>query len=594
MKIFSKILSMAAVALSVASCSLEVIDTDDYRPEQIVKEVSFSIPTDGTRAMLGEDGATTNWELGDAVYLWAEDVNGGYVAENVKFMLRYFSPEYSEAFFSGDMPMMAEGEYRYTLAFPAPKSVNGSQISYTLPATQDGFYSDDYDVMVASNIIAPQITGEEATRLDAVMEHRMHALKITIPESSNHFGSRVERLELTFPNPVVGDMVIDLSDPDAEPTYVNTSNTITLARSGGFDFDTPIWVFVLPGTVDGDVSYNVRSQISISKDNSFAVSRHMKAGHVTPIRMATPAVDLYTTISFSVGANNLGEAFNSFSIYDVNQNNKAIATFARNADNHYTLNIPNTASYEAWQNGSFRVVYDSAHAVVESSVQLGTLTPFADNAYTINVPYLFEEDFSNIDTFGDGHDAPETGFSGDSQNYSSAFSSYTSNPRMADWTGGRYQCSKGSIRTVCRSETALTAIKHYRGRIDSAPMSGLKNGASVKVKVTFNYASAWGVYTLSGKINGNTLMTFGYTTTSGVISPTTNVSNVLINARSVSENTGSFTNVPSSAEATIPSCTKATRLSWLAASSAKSSGFFASGNANSWLYIDNIRVSIVQ
>jgi hypothetical protein len=125
-------------------------------------------------------------------------------------------------------------------------------------------------------------------------------------------------------------------------------------------------------------------------------------------------------------------------------------------------------------------------------------------------------------------------------------------------------------------------------------MSGLKNGASVKVKVTFNYASAWGVYTLSGKINGNTLMTFGYTTTSGVISPETNVSNVLINARSVSENTGSFTNVPSSAEATIPSCTKATRLSWLAASSAKSSGFFASGNANSWLYIDNIRVSIVQ
>ena len=68
MKIFSKILSMAALAISVASCSHEVIETDDYRPEQIVKEVSFSIPTDGTRAMLGEDGATTNWEIGDAVY----------------------------------------------------------------------------------------------------------------------------------------------------------------------------------------------------------------------------------------------------------------------------------------------------------------------------------------------------------------------------------------------------------------------------------------------------------------------------------------------------------------------------------------------
>ena len=591
MKIFSKILSMAALAISVASCSHEVIETDDYRPEQIVKEVSFSLPVDGTRAMLGEDGATTNWEIGDAVYLWAENANGEYVAENVKFMLRYFSPEFSEAFFSGNMPVMAEGEYSYKLAFPAPKSANGSQISYSLPATQDGFYSDDYDVMVAAPIVAPQIAGDKATRLNAVMEHRMHALKITIPESSNHFGSRVESLELTFPCPVVGDMIIDLSNPDAEPTYVNTSNTITLTRNGGFDFDTPIWVFVLPGTVDGDVSYKVRSQISISKDNNFAVSRHMKAGHVTPIRMATPAVDLYTTISFSVGANNLGEDFNTFSIYTADQSNKAVATFARNAENRYMLNVPNTASYEAWQNGSFRVVYDSAHAVVESSVQLGALTPYADNSYTINVPYLFEEDFSLVDeSFGDGHDGPGTGFAGGSDTYNSAtmFSTNTSNARMAGWSGGRYQVSAGkALRTCCRSECGIYVLANYRGRIDSAPISGLKSGASVKVKVQFNYSDAFEAYNLSG----NTQMSFGYTTSTGAIAPSTDVSNKLINKQSLSAKNGNFTNIPSLAETSFSGCTNATRLTWMAESSV---GRKFSGNANSWLYIDNVRVSIMQ
>lgn len=589
MKIFRRIISLAAVALSVAACSYEVIENDYHQPEQIVSEAGFVLPTDGARALLDEDGVTTNWEIGDQLYLWAENARGEFVAENVKFMLRYFSPEYSEAYFSGDLAEMAEGEYSYTLAYPAPAAVNGRQLTYKLPAIQNGIYDDRYDVMVASSVKAPQLTGENRAVLNCVLKHQMHALKITLPQSSNHFGKSVETITLTFPCAVVGDMIIDLDNPNAQPTYANTSNTITLSRDGGFDFDSPIWVFVLPGTADGEVSYQVSNAVAMSATKTFAVSRVMEAGHVTPIRMATGAVEKSTSLSFTVGANNLGEDFNSFEVYAPGENIKPLAVFARNSSNLYTISVPNTASLNAWQNGTFRIVYDSPNAIVESSVNVGTLNVLDDNRRTINVPYLFAEDFSGISSFSDGHDDPANGFSGDSKNYSSAFSSYTSNARMAGWTGGRYQCNSGALRTCCRSESGLGAIAHYRGRIDSAPISTIKSGKSITVRVQFNYSGANRSY--GSVTKGNPCISFGYTTTSGVIAPTTNLSNVQMSKTTITDTSGSFTNVNQSADKTFSGCTNATRLSWMAETTAKGSW---GGNVNSWIYIDNIRVSIAQ
>ena len=109
------------------------------------------------------------------------------------------------------------------------------------------------------------------------------------------------------------------------------------------------------------------------------------------------------------------------------------------------------------------------------------------------------------------------------------------------------------------------------------------------MRVQFNYSGANRSY---GSVNkGNPCISFGYTTTSGVIAPTTDLSNVQMSKTTINDTSGSFTNVNQSADKTFSGCTNATRLSWMAETTAKGSW---GGNVNSWIYIDNIRVSIAQ
>lgn len=109
-----------------------------------------------------------------------------------------------------------------------------------------------------------------------------------------------------------------MANPDAEPIYTNTSNTIILENSNGFAEGSDIWAFVLPGTVDGDVSYKVRGEGRQSVNKSYALSKTMVKGHITPIRMATPELYLYTSFLLTEGESYLGEDFNSFQVYDFN------------------------------------------------------------------------------------------------------------------------------------------------------------------------------------------------------------------------------------------------------------------------------------
>ena len=70
MNIISKILpSMVAVAL-VASCSK--MHDEPLVQQDREQEVELAIPVASTRTMIGDDGKTTNWVVGDKIALWAE------------------------------------------------------------------------------------------------------------------------------------------------------------------------------------------------------------------------------------------------------------------------------------------------------------------------------------------------------------------------------------------------------------------------------------------------------------------------------------------------------------------------------------------
>ena len=449
-------------------------------------EVGFELGADATRTSIAEDGRTTRWSVGDKLYVWAEG-SEGYAFENTMFTLRYFSGEYDKAYFTSNIATMAEGEYTYYLTYPQPKSVSGTQATYTLPAEQSGKYEGGYDIMIAEGVTAQALTSEKKVELNTVMHHQMHALKITVPEKASNFDSRVYRLEITFPNAVVGDVTLNVTDPNGEASYSNTSNTITVASAEGFEVGSDIWVFVLPGTVSGDVSYKITGLEQRSEVATYSFERELRRGHVTPIRMAMPPFEKYTAFNFSIGDNYLGEDFNFFTLYDNNGTN--MGTYYRNAENRYTWEYYGELDVATYNNSNWTLVFDSENAVVENSVNMGTLRPyFANNIAPVDVPYLMFEDFEDVterESYGNNEysqserEQPGVALSG----------------ALSGWNGARFWIKPGAARINSRYQSVKIFVafaSYHYGRLDTPPLGngsrGLKAGANVNVKVDFDAA----------------------------------------------------------------------------------------------------------
>ena len=485
MKIFKKASLLAVLAFSFVAC---VNDTDnDYARPVEVEEVGFAMSVDVTRTSLDPDGKSTRWAEGDKLAVWAKDAEGGYTFSNASFMLRYFSTEYDKAYFTSNIATMAEGEYTYYLSYPTPISTEGSLATYSLPAEQSGAYDGRYDVMIAEPVFAEALTSAKRVELNTVMRHQMHALKITVPEKASNFDSRVYAMEVTFPSPVVGDMTIDVANPTAEPTYTNTSNTITVKSDEGFAVGSDIWVFVLPGMVSGDVSYKITGLEQRSEVATYPFERELKRGHVTPIRMAMPPFEKYTAFNFSIGENYLGEDFNYFTLYDSNGTN--MGTYYRNAENRYTWEYYGEFDVAPYNNSNWTLVFDTEHAVVENSVNMGTLKPYFKQDITpVDVPYLLLEDFQNV-----------------SEQESYGNNSYSSSEReqpgvalsgaLAGWNAARFWIKPGAARINSRYQSVkiiMAFASYHYGRLDTPPLGngsrGLKSGASVNVNVQFDAA----------------------------------------------------------------------------------------------------------
>ena len=485
MKIFKKASLLAVLAFSFVAC---VNDTDnDYARPVEVEEVGFAMSVDVTRTSLDPDGKSTRWAEGDKLAVWAKDAEDGYTFSNASFMLRYFSTEYDKAYFTSNIATMAEGEYTYYLSYPTPISTEGSLATYSLPAEQSGAYDGRYDVMIAEPVVAEALTSAKRVELNTVMRHQMHALKITVPEKASNFDSRVYAMEVTFPSPVVGDMTIDVANPTAEPTYTNTSNTITVKSDEGFAVGSDIWVFVLPGMVSGDVSYKITGLEQRSEVATYPFERELKRGHVTPIRMAMPPFEKYTAFNFSIGENYLGEDFNYFTLYDSNGTN--MGTYYRNAENRYTWEYYGEFDVTPYNNSNWTLVFDTEHAVVENSVNMGTLKPYFKQDITpVDVPYLLLEDFQNV-----------------SEQESYGNNSYSSSEReqpgvalsgtLAGWNAARFWIKPGAARINSRYQSVkiiMAFASYHYGRLDTPPLGngsrGLKSGASVNVNVQFDAA----------------------------------------------------------------------------------------------------------
>ena len=489
MKNLLKVASFALLALFVAACA----DKEASTPTASIvpdTEVGFSLPMDATRTSIDPaDGRTTRWVEGDKLAVWAKSGDGSYAFENAIFTLRYFSTEWDKAYFTSGVAAMGEGDYTYLLSYPQPKAVEGTLATYSVAAVQSGKYDGVHDIMIAEPVVAGALTAESKVELNTVMRHQMHALKIVVPEKSSNFSDRVYSLEVTFPNPVVGDIIVDVANPNAEPTYANTSNTIVVNSNEGFAVGSDIWVFVLPGTVSGDVSYKVKGLEQRSEVATYQLERTFAAGHITPIRMAMPPFEKYTVLNFSIGANYLGEDFNYFTLYDHNGVNRG--TFNRNSENRYTVEFFGEFDAAAYNNTNWTLVFDSENAVVENKVNLGTLKPyFQQNIAPVDVPYLL---FENFDSATEKESYGNNSYSS-SEREQPGVSLDGAMPTNG-WNAARFWLKPGAIRINSRYQSVKIIVafaSNHHGRVDTPPLGngtrGLKAGKSVNVKLHFDAA----------------------------------------------------------------------------------------------------------
>lgn len=558
----------------------------------------------------GESLDKTYWSELDQIMIYYRPAEGSDPLSSQPFSL--YRPYPDETLFSATMPEQSATDYTYYGAYPIPESVDGTRVTYTLPAIQDGTYDmrnyditdpdtyDSYkgnlDIMIAEPATAPALQNGEALGMN--FHHQCHVLRVQVPKGRNQWGENVQKLRIEFPTAVVGKMELDLTNPSAAPTLSEGSNTINVelkeslieseedAADGCY-----VWVFLCPTTVNGTIRFTAYDANGYQSNSlTTTVDKTMAAGAITPITLTVPDELPVTWIDFSITGNNLGETPNTFTVTApegaVFRNGTNEQTFTVNSSNTYSLGFYNEIdgvnNGDLIKNGLSTITYDSDHAIVSEKKQL-SFTANSRSPINLTVPYLFYEDFSSISAQDETDDTKEL----DSYN-------------LSGWSGSRFglQANTSAMIFGYLGSSVLTDPDrgdNHRGRIDTPFLSGLKDGVNVSLRVSFDVGGT--------KKNGNTIFNkttvmysqygFGTDTKTGTLNGDDNsIENVFIDNEEPGTD-GSYTNLPIHRDVTVTDCTNRHRLSWRASFRVNGQGLSTITAGRTYIYIDNIKVSIV-
>lgn len=597
-----------AVLVTLATlCGCSQAVEENGNVEVAKSELSISLPIGISRTAIDENGKAS-WAEGDKFALWAENRTGGLALNQAEFSMMYYWHSAKSAVFTSQANSLADGVYTYYAVSPMPESANGLVASYTIPAVQNGStFNGSYDIMVATPVEAEALSADKVNNLALDFHHKMHTLKMTIPQGKNPFSEAISQVVFTFPTKVVGSASVAISDPETAATVNPTGNTLTINTPSGFNEGGTAWGVILPVAISGEVSYYaVSASGQLTLNRTFSLNKECKEGHITPLQLTIPDPIPPTILRFAIGKNNLGEAVQSITLLD--SNGVAVKSFAGNSSNVYDW-----TEYSLYEDGTlknyvgktFTVRYESAHAIVENTVQIpSSLTKQGVNNITINVPYLFYEDFTNI----------HTSFEKDDEKVANLMEAdgmlLNDYMYVSGWNGAHIKGVAGqSVRVNVRHQSTF-GVTRSNGRLDSPSIKTLKSGASVKLKVEFDmgayvnsgYSSNNGVFCIAG-IHSNdesnalsgVVSTSAFSNVSGDASRVSGeFSSVCLQTSnlSASYNNDSFNSSFPTYSFTANNCSSATRLCWIPC--CEQSTYMTSNNAHYYLYIDNIRVSIAQ
>lgn len=568
---------LLALPLVFGACS----DSSDADTRPAAETISVSVGSgpkidieseDKSRTQLGEDGVSVKWASDDQIALWAVNSRSETVFSKQAFKLYHYNTDYNTAKFRGDIPQMPADTYTYYAVSPVPSESDGTQATYLIPDVQDGGFNGDWDVMVADPVKAPALkkndTGET---VQFQFRHKVHVLKIRIPK--NDLGEKVSEITLAFPQPVTGRMTVDAADPDAAPTLTGGDNTLTLRFDTPKDAGDAVFAVIAPIELTADQAVTITAICEAGESEPRDIAgKHFSEGHTTPIAYHIPAIGrYYTRLNFSLpadkGTATLGETVEKItltapegSLFD---NGTNVRQFTPDAEGKYTM-VLKPSWTDNLSGKTVTVRYESESAVVSNTLTMPQITESGSSDITFSVPYLLAEDFSKASSF-----------TGGSSTSGSAAGNDLSDKGLSGWVGGqRLEIDAGKC-AVLRMYSNLGGP--YHSRIDTAPITSIKEGKTPRVKVTFN--CDW-------KKNKSKEMkiTVGLSTETNLNSSISNSTNITL----TDNKSASADNIPTSHETMISSFGRNSRIAWK--TNGSNGGFvFAYDN----VYLDNIKVSIV-
>lgn len=498
---------MAMLAIFATACNerVEFSNENPVRPESDCLVIRAEQPAASRTAMedVGDgsvgSGATIRWADNDRIVVWAESTaDGTYPIDGVTFALATYNAEYTSADFMATVGGMAEGTYTYTALYPVPASRSGSTVSYTLPAVQSGAYDPTLDVMTAAttgNALEPsdgfhtEIGWEQPT---LAFGHLFHLLRIRIPEGKNNLGLPIRRLEITFPQEVVGTVSFDAFDPEHTQSWSNLSNQITVELSDDHRFDAGegyVWLHIRPTTLDGEITFQAYDEAGVPADAiSTTVQKTLQPQRITPIALTIPTSPLepLTYVKISEIGNNLGEDWQTMTLSGYNflvpftTSTVTTKQYTPTADKNYYAVI--CADPNSLAGKTLPLQYESVHTLFDDPLTFGAAVQSkAYNTFNKVVPYLLEEDFtdapasSNNDTYEPKSQA--------NQNTDGV----TLGGTLSGWNASRYQVfADRYVRIGVRYQSGAGVVGRYCGRLDTPQLSKLKANANADIRVSFD------------------------------------------------------------------------------------------------------------
>ncbi len=588
-RLFVQFASLTAIACSalvaLTSCADESLSQNGIEREYIDVEIAAEAVT---RTTLGDNGQS-QWSKGDKIVLWA------YSGDNAVFSAQPFTmwhrmEDFANALFKATISPMGAGSYNYHALYPIPTSTSGTTVSYDIPATQSGEWQGDLDILHASAEGSELVAGLNDLTLN--FKHKIHALKITIPEGRNLFGRSLSRMRIKFPKAVAGTISFDLRNNTAAPTLTAASSEIYL------DFATPkgagdtFWVYIVPTDLTGgEIIFTATDGVEYSYPISTTALKSCQAGHITPIDLTINTLRPQQDYTLTIDHTQLGEPVTEITSLTLPDGycfpsldlNGTTGNITSNGNGTFNVKMFSDIAnaLQSSTSGNCKMTCGSLNTVGVQSDKC-PISNISSTGCTIKAPYLFFENFSGVTSFSSNDAYSSTGILN---------RDYAGVGFLNGWSGARVGASAGlSVRIACRRETATTQ-KH--ARVDSAPLANIRSGSSVSVKVVYDYGmdqdygGLWGVKAIGqtcymGSTNDNVGTLFSSDASNGTF-----VKEFYIKE----DDAASWNNVPhKDYDFTCTGCNNTTRIVW------RTYPEYDGGASNNtcWFYIDNVRVSIAQ